>query len=128
MFRKASLYVFIIILGTIYFMIILDTAFSFVEREGGKTYIVDRKGMRWDITQAESIGFRPEKFQYGLGKDAFTPLDDSYLSDDITNIPQNLRILGVEEGSQAQAYSIPRLMSHEIVNSRIGSKPIAVGF
>jgi hypothetical protein len=127
MFQKASLYVFILILGIIYF-IIIDTAFSFVERKGSKTYIVDRTGKRWDVTQAESIGFIPEGFQYGLGKDAFTPLDDSSLSDETANVPQNLRILGIKEGSQAQAYSIPRLTGHEIANSRIGSKPIAVGF
>jgi len=105
-----------------------STAFSFVERKGGKTYIVDRTGERWDVTQAESIGFIPERFQYGLGKGAFIPLDDSFLSDDVANVPQHLRILGVKEGSQARAYSIPRLAGHEIANSRIGSKPIAVGF
>jgi hypothetical protein len=105
-----------------------NRVFSRVIRDDGKAYIVDVTGESWDVTQAESIGFKPEGFQFGLGRNAFTPLDDSYLSDDIGYVPQNLRVLGVVENLQAQAYSIPRLRGHEIANSRIGSKPIAVGF
>ena len=35
--------------------------------EKSKIYISDRRGERWDITQAVSIGFKPEKFQFVLG-------------------------------------------------------------
>lgn len=105
-----------------------DTAFSHVRREGGKTYIVDRTGHRWDITQAESLGFKPERFQYGLGKNAFTPLDDTYLSRDSKDVPQDLRVIGVEDGTYAKAYSVPRLSYHEISNSTLGSEPVAVGY
>lgn len=105
-----------------------NRASSRVIREVGKTYIVDATGERWDVTQAESIGFKPEGFQFGLGRDAFTPLDDTFLSDDIGHVPENLRVLGVVKNSRAQAYSIPRLRGHETANSTIGSKPIAVGF
>ena len=55
------------------------TAHSFVLREKGETYIVDRTGERWNVTQAKSLGFRPERFQYGIGRNAFIPLDDSLL-------------------------------------------------
>ena len=124
---KRALYSFMIILGVMTWM--ADSrAFSRVIREGGKAYIVDAAGERWDVTQTESIGFKPEGFQFGLGRNAFTPLDDSYLGDDIGHVPQDLRVLGVVENLQAQAYSIPRLRGHEIANSKIGSKPIAVGF
>jgi hypothetical protein len=75
-----------------------------------------------------SIGFKPERFQFGIGRNAFTPLDDSYLSDDADISDRNTRIIGVEDGSQAQAYSVPKLRHHEIANSKIGSKPIAVGY
>ncbi len=101
---------------------------SLVVREDGKTYIVDRTGERWDVTQAESLGFKPEKFQYGLGKDAFTPLDDTHLVDDYSGISKDLRIIGVDDGSRSQAYSVPRLSFHEISNSMLGSEPIAVGY
>jgi hypothetical protein len=46
------------------------TALSFVTQEGDKTYIVDQTGERWDVTQAKLIGFRPERFQYGIGRNA----------------------------------------------------------
>ncbi len=106
----------------------LDNAFSLVEREGGKAYIVDRNGHRWDVTQAESLGFKPENFQYGIGKNAFTPLDDSLLGDDTRLVPDNLRIIGIAEGAHAQAYSVSKLTPHEIANSALGSKPIVVGY
>lgn len=101
---------------------------SYVTREGGKTYIVDQKGEKWDVTQAESIGFKPKGFQFGIGRDAFTPLDDSSLTDNTDSVPKDLRVIGVEEGSEAQAYSVPRLKWHEIANSNLGSEPIAVGY
>jgi hypothetical protein len=105
-----------------------ESAFSNIEREGGKTYIVDRTGHKWDVTQAESIGFKPERFQFGLGKSAFTPLDDTYLTDDGSGISEKLRVIGVEDGARSQAYSVSRLSSHEISNSTLGDKPVAVGY
>jgi hypothetical protein len=60
--------------------IALSQTFSSVIEENGKTYIVDRHGERWDITQAVSIGFKPHRFQHGIGRHAFTPLDDSDFS------------------------------------------------
>ena len=96
--------------------------------EGGKTYIVDRTGERWDITQARSQGFQPEHFEFGLGRDAFTPLDDTWLRQPPAAIPSDLRVIGIAEGAQTRAYSIPRLSRHEIANSRIGATPIAVAY
>jgi len=105
-----------------------EAAFSNVLQEGGKTYIVDRRGHRWDVTQAISLGFKPGGFQYGLGKNAFTPLDDSSLTDKSEDIPDNLRVIGVAEDADARAYSVSRLSYHEISNSTLGDKPIAVGY
>jgi len=99
-----------------------------VIRDGGKTHIVDQRGERWDVTQAESIGFRAEGFEFGIGRDAFTPLDDSYLRGDTKDVPKNLRVIGVKDGLIAQAYSVQRLTEREIANSHIGEKLIAVGY
>ncbi len=100
---------------------------SFVVREEGKVYIVDQTGARWDVTQAESIGFKPERFQYGMGRNFFTPLDDSKLSDK-PDEKSKLRVIGITEGTDAKAYSVPKLSRHEIANSKIGEKPVAVGY
>ncbi len=126
MFRK-TLYLRIILLFFALFMV-STIAYPFVSRESDKTYIVDQIGERWDVTQAISLGFKPERFQYGIGRNAFIPLDDSYLREDADISDRNTRIIGVEDGSQAQAYSVPKLRRHEIANSKIGSKPIAVGY
>lgn len=96
--------------------------------ERGKTFIVDRTGERWDITQARSLGFQLEHFEFGLGRDAFTPLDDSLLRKPPVAVSPDLRVIGVADGPQARAYSIPRLSRHEIANSSIGDKPIAVAY
>ena len=36
-----------------------DSAFSKVRHEEGKTYIIDRTGYKWDVTQAATLGFKP---------------------------------------------------------------------
>jgi hypothetical protein len=102
--------------------------YSFVQREDGKVYIVDRTGERWDVTQAESLGFKPERFRYGLGRDAFTPLDDSRLGEYAGDVPKRMRVIGIADEETAQAYSVSALSRHEIANSRLGAKPIAVGY
>lgn len=122
---RQSLLLFILVLSG---LSVWSTASSFVILEGDKTFIVDQKGERWDVTQARSIGFQPEGFQYGIGKDAFTPLDEKGLQDDTSSVPRNLRVIGISEGTEAQAYSVEKLWRHEIANSKLGSKPVVVGY
>lgn len=124
---KKTFSFFILFLCLAYF-IPSGTAFSSVVREGDKIYIVDRTGERWDVTQAKSIGFDPHRFQYGIGREVFTPLDESYLSDDTFFVSRGLRVIGVLGGTEAHAYSVPKLRRHEIANTTIDSKPIAVGY
>lgn len=126
MLTKTQLLLIILLIVT--GLLVWGTATPFVTSEGDRTFIVDQKGERWDVTQAQSIGFKPEGFQYGIGRNAFTPLDETGLSDDTSSVSRNLRIIGISEGTQAQAYSVDKLWSHEIANSKIGSKPVAVGY
>lgn len=112
----------------IVYVVPFDSALPGILRDGYKTYLVDRTEERWDITQAKSICFIPNRFEYGLGRYAFTPLDDSYFTDNTDWIYDRLRVIGVANGSEAKAYSISKLRHHEIVNSLIGSEPIAVGY
>ena len=126
MFRK------IIIFKTILLMLILgiamSPAFSKVIKEKGKTYIVDMHGERWDISQAMTIGFKPHRFQHGIGRDAFTPLDDSHFSRDNAGVRRNERVIGISEDDRANAYAISKLWRHEVANSFIGEKPITAAY
>lgn len=99
-----------------------------VVKEDGKVYIVDRTGERWDVTQAQSLGFDPGGFQYGVGRHAFTPLDDSRIRKGDDRTPDRTRVIGVKGGSFSRAYSVPTLSGHEIANSDLGEKPVAVGY
>ncbi len=129
MLRNIS-YLFIIFLTIAVFAAIgsLGGAFSKVIHDGNRTYIVDRHGERWDVTQARSIGFMPERFQHGIGRNAFTPLDDTDLKDKHSGVSKSLRVIGIFDGQQANAYSVPRLWRHEVANSSIGEKPIAAAY
>jgi hypothetical protein len=126
MFRK------IIILKTILLGLILaidlSQAFSRVIEENGHTYIVDRHGERWDVTQAVSIGFEPHRFQHGIGRDAFTPLDDAQFSRDNADVRRDERVIGITEGQHANAYAVSKLWRHEVANSFVGDRPIAAAY
>jgi hypothetical protein len=126
MFRKFIILK-ISLLGLI-LVIALSQAFSRVIEEKGKIYIVDQHGERWDITQAVSIGFEPHRFQHGIGRNAFTPLDDSQLSSDNAGVRRNERVIGIVEGEHANAYSVSKLWRHEVANSFIGERPIAAAY
>ena len=102
--------------------------FSRVIEENGKSYIVDLHGERWDVTQAKSIGFHPDRFRHGIGRNAFTPLDDSHLKASSPDVSKSTRVIGISDGKEARAYSVPRLYRHEIANSRIGDQPIAAAY
>ena len=126
MFRKviiSKIILLVLILG-----IALSQAFSRVIEEKGKTYIVDRHGERWDVTQARSIGFEPHRFQHGIGRNAFTPLDDSQFSRGNAGVRHNERVIGITEGEHANAYAVSKLWRHEVANSFIGDRPIAAAY
>jgi hypothetical protein len=99
-----------------------------VVREAGKTFIVDQTGERWDVSQAQKLGFDAAGFQYGIGKFAFQTLDDRSLSGDTEGVNGNLRVIGVAGDEESQAYSIAKLRYHEVANTHIDAEPIAVGY
>jgi len=113
---------------SLFCLMAVEPAAAFVIRKGDKAYIEDQDGERWDVTQAKSLGFKPERFQHGIGRNAFTPLDDSNLSDDSSAVLRNPRVIGITDGSETRAYAIPKLRYHEIANTRIGTKPVAAAY
>lgn len=113
---------------SVVFLTLSGFTFSRAIEENGKSYIVDLHGERWDVTQAKSIGFDPERFRHGIGRNAFTPLDDSHLKNPDQAISNRTRVIGISDGKEARAYSVPRLYRHEIANSHLGDQPIAAAY
>ena len=101
---------------------------SYVHKSGDKVYIVDQTGTRWDVTQAKTLGFNPRNFQYGIGKNAFKPLDDSNFQNKSDMSNPNKRVIGIRSGDESQAYSVDTLRYHEIANTHIKDTPIAAGY
>ena len=99
-----------------------------ISKDGEKAFITDRTGERWDISQAVEPGFDPDRFQYGIGRHAFKPLDSSDLSDDTASVSGFERVIGVANEKAAHAYSIRKLRRHEVANTLLGDVPIAVGY
>ena len=99
-----------------------------VVREGDRILIVDRTGERWDVTQAASLGFKPRGFQYGIGRAAIRPLDDSSLADTAPSLDDDTRVIGVANGPDAHAYVVRRLTRHEIANTALNDTPIAAAY
>ena len=116
-----------IFLSGLLYLILSDPAFSRVIRDGDRTFIVDMHGERWDVTQAMSIGFEPGRFRHGIGRNAFTPLDDTSMSEDPSNA-RNQRVIGVSDGKAANAYSVSKLYRHETANSFLGDAPITAAY
>ena len=119
-------------LGTACLMLILTQnawAAQIYEAEG-KTFIVDQTGERWEITQAMGLGFRPEGFQFGIGRSAIRPLDGQDLKTAGDKLPEATRVIGIaDEGSgTSHAYSVQRLTRHEIANTLLGETPIAAAY
>ena len=104
------------------------TAEAFVIFEGDRTYLEDRTGERWDITQARSIGFDPRYFEFGIGRNAFDTLDeDDWSRDNHAGIGPD-RIIGVAGEDESHAYSVSKLARHETANTRLNSEPILAAY
>lgn len=95
---------------------------------GDKVTIGDRQGETWDITQAVSLGFQPEHFNFGLGRGAIPPLGGSSIVEEPSDISDGLKVIGVSRSGRALAVSISTLASHEVANVELGGKPIAVAY
>lgn len=116
------------IISLFFSMVLIYAANAYVLREGDRTYIVDRTGEKWDVTQAKAIGFEPRHFRFGLGRHAFTPLDESDWQERQGSGASNLRVIGVSNGKGAHAYSVPKLSRHETANTILGNEAIAAAY
>jgi len=99
-----------------------------VVSEGNKISIRDRTGELWDITEAVDRGFKPRKFQYGLGKSAITPLGDGDLATNQNAPGKNTKILGITSGNESDAHVISKMSYHEIANTTINGTEIVAAY
>ncbi len=116
--------------------------------EDGKTFLwaggdPTGPGAQWyDFTGSPIPVF---ELQYGIGKDRIRAIDDPlFVSPDDPRLllipPSRYRpnerpkttggipVIGYVDGSDARAYPVALLDLHELVNDRIGSKPVGVGW
>ncbi len=101
---------------------------AWVIRDGDKVFIEDRRGERWDVSQAQTLGFDPHGFQYGIGKNAITPLGEKDVKEARVASFFNARIIGISINDKAHAYSIDRLRYHETANTTLAGKAIVAGY
>lgn len=126
--QKNIIYFSLITVSLFLTLTLIRTSDSYVLREAEKTYIVDRTTEKWDVTQAESIGFKPGNFRFGLGRHAFTPLDESDWQSKPFRASSNLRVIGVSDGKDAHAYSVRKLSRHETANTMLGNQAIVAAY
>jgi hypothetical protein len=117
-----------LVIAFIFVILIASPAASSVVNEGGKINIVDRTGERWDITQAVSIGYDPNNFEFGIGRDAFQTLDERHWTTKTGAANSAMRVIGVAENGDAHAYSVGKLRYHETANTTLGSRAIVAAY
>ena len=119
-----------------------------VKREGNKTYLwaagnPSSPDAKWyDFTGSP---IPPAELQFGIGKDRIKSIDDPlFVKPDDPRLlelrpspyrraekPQtndDIRVIGYAVGDDVRAYPVALLDLHEVVNDRIGNKPLAVGW
>jgi len=109
-------------------LLLAQTAGAAVIETNGPTFLVDQTGERWDISQAKSIGFEPQYFEFGIGRNAFRPLGESDWLPDAGKNASDFRVIGIADGNDAHAYSVETLSRHETANTVLSSKAILAAY
>lgn len=104
-----------------------------VLEEGGRFYIIDDTGKKWDVTHAkEKYGMEPSKFQYGLGPYAIKPLiNPQMLTEGSAGYPDDsddMEVVGVDFEGETRAYPISIMTEREISNELLGEAHVAVAY
>ena len=126
----------------------LGSASSKIRREGDKTYVwaggkPSGPDAKWYDFTGSTIP--PEELQFGIGKDAIPSIDDPlfvkpddsrllkygksrYRKEEQAKTNDEINIIGYVQDGEAKAYPIGLLDRHELVNDKIGGKPVVVGW
>ncbi len=96
----------------------------------------------YDFTDA---GIPAAELQFGIGKDRIRAIDDPlfvppddprlleiggspYRSEEKPKSNDDIRVIGYVVGREVRAYPVALLDRHELVNDRVGGKPVTVGW
>ena len=99
---------------------------SKVQYEGDSVFLTDRTGEKWNITDAvEKYEMIPENFHYGLGRNAFVPINNP---EPLSSPPNggDPFVFGASFNGIDRAYSRQSLLQHETVNDLFQGKPVLV--
>ena len=108
-----------------------------LKRQNGKTLLwasgnpISSDAAWFDVSDAP---MEPTEFQFGLGKDMIPAINepkfvvpgDPRLAENRIN--DDSRVIGYAFADEAKAYPISILNRHELVNDRLGGKPITVAW
>lgn len=88
--------------------------------------LVDINGETWDVTFGrDAYGMTENGYAFGIGRNAFIPINDPvFLSPADEGYPDDddpTPIIGFIHRGVSRAYALPILISHEVVNDRIGN-------
>lgn len=124
---QKHIYTLFLIALTLFSVVGLSTAAQ-VRNIGDRIYLIDRFGYHLDITQAVERGFKPHKFNHGIGVNTIQPLDDSNFGGIKPPRSSPKRIIGLALGRHAHAYEVRYLRHHEIANTTIAGQPVAAAY
>ena len=118
----------ILLIELMFLILTFQPAAAGVIKIDNKIFLVDQTGEHWDISQAVSLEFDPKKFEFGIGRNAFDPLDESDWQSGSEKTQADMRVIGVATGDNAHAYSVHKLRYHETANTTLDSKAIVAAY
>jgi hypothetical protein len=98
-----------------------------------KVVLLDQTGKEWDVSTAvHKYGFEVERFEFGLGPRAITPLiEPTMLSPGDKGYPSpdgEFLVIGVSIKGDIRAYGKYDIIQNEVVDEYIGGTPVAVAY
>ena len=119
-----------------------------IKREGDKTYLWAGKHARTGVVQWYDFSgspIPPDRLQFGIGKDRIRAIDQPefvrpddprlarlpaspYRPEERPKSTDDIMVIGWTDGGEVRAYPTALLDRHELVNDRVGGKPVTVGW
>lgn len=119
-----------------------------VRDEGSKTFLWaggEKSGPDANWYDFTGSPIKPAELQFGIGKDRIASIDDPlfvspddprllkipasrYRPDEKVEAADDIMVIGYVVGTDVKAYPTALLDRHELVNDRIGGKPLTVGW